>query len=52
MNAYIEQLRPHKTLHMIIIQLAFGLTCLVELHATAILGVVKAHQSRTEGTYQ
>jgi len=28
--------------------IALGLTSLVELYATAILEVVKAHQSRTE----
>lgn len=41
-----------KILRMITIQPTFGLASLVELHATAILGVVKAHQSRTEGKYQ
>ena len=33
---------------MIEIQLAFGIDSLVEAYATAILGVVNAHQSRTK----
>ena len=48
----VNEAGHHKNVHMFTVQLTFGLTSLVEQHATAILGVVKAHQSRTEGTYQ
>lgn len=52
MTAYIEQISSSINLYTNIIQLAFGVALLVEAYATAILGVVNAHQSRTKGTYQ